>query len=82
MTIKRIVTQPYTFKVLGLDIPVGSMTTPDIAAIATGPDAFGVDSNAFDGHRFELLCADNKAGESSMKMGMATEDSLCFGLGS
>jgi len=78
----RILTQPYTFKVSGLDIPVRSMTAAATAAIATDPDTFGVGSNAFDGHRFERLHTDNKAGESSMKMGIATEDLLCFGLGS
>ena len=82
VTMNRIVTQPYTFKVSGSAMPVGTMTTAATAAIATDPDTFGVDSNGFDGHRFERLRLDNKAGESALKMGMATEDSLGFGLGS
>jgi cytochrome P450 len=78
----RIVTHPYTFKVSGTSMPVGTMTTAATAAIATDPDTFGIDSNSFDGSRFERLRLDNKAGESALKMGMATEDSLGFGLGS
>ena len=78
----RIVTQPYTFKVSGTNMPVGTMTTAATAAIATDPDTFGIDSNCFDGHRFETLRLGNTAGGSSLKMGMATEDSLGFGLGS
>lgn len=78
----RIVTQPYTFKVSGLQLTVGSMTTAATAAIATDPDTFGRDSNDFDGRRFLRLRDANKAGESAFKMGMATEDSLGFGLGS
>ncbi|KAH8811233.1 cytochrome P450 [Xylogone sp. PMI_703] len=82
LTMNRIVTQPYTFKISGTHLPVGSMTTAATAAIATDPDTFGLDSNDFDGHRFTRLREDNKAGESAFKMGMATEDSLGFGLGS
>jgi cytochrome P450 len=78
----RIVTQEYTFKVSDTRLPVGSMTTAATAAIATDPDTFGADSNSFDGHRFTRLRESNKAGESAFKMGMATEDSLGFGLGS
>lgn len=78
----RIVTQSYTFKVSGIDMPVGTMTTAATAAIATDPDTFGVDSNCFDGHRFQSLRLGSKAGGSALKMGMATEDSLGFGLGS
>jgi len=78
----RIVTQPYTFKTSGLEVPTGTMTTAATAAIATDPDTFGIDSNAFDGRRFMRLREDNKASESAFKMGMATEDSLGFGLGS
>jgi cytochrome P450 len=78
----RIVTQPYTFKVSGTHVPVGTMTTAATAAIATDPDTFGDDSSEFDGHRFMRLREDNKSGESAFKMGMATEDSLGFGLGS
>ncbi|KAH9218017.1 cytochrome P450 [Leptodontidium sp. 2 PMI_412] len=82
ITMNRIVTQPYTFKVSGLHLPVGTMTTAATAAIATDPDTFGVDSNSFDGHRFARLREANDAGQSAFKMGMATEDSLGFGLGS
>ncbi|PVH72196.1 cytochrome P450 [Cadophora sp. DSE1049] len=82
MTMNRIVTQPYTFKVSGLHLPVGTMTTAATAAIATDPDTFGADSNIFDGHRFARLRGANDAGQSAFKMGMATEDSLGFGLGS
>lgn len=78
----RIVTKPYTFRLSGLELPVGTMTTAATAAIATDPDTFGRDSNEFDGHRFTRLRESNKAGESAFKMGMATEDSLGFGLGS
>lgn len=78
----RIVTQPYTFKMSGTHLPVGTMTSAATAAIATDPDTFGLDSNDFDGHRFTRLREGNKAGESAFKMGMATEDSLGFGLGS
>ncbi|PSS24957.1 hypothetical protein M430DRAFT_87541, partial [Amorphotheca resinae ATCC 22711] len=82
LTMNRIVTQPYTFKVSGTHVPVGTMTTAATAAIATDPDTFGDDSSEFDGHRFMRLREDNKSGESAFKMGMATEDSLGFGLGS
>ncbi|GAD96992.1 cytochrome P450 [Paecilomyces variotii No. 5] len=82
LTMNRILTQPYTFKVSGLSLPAGSMTTAATAAIATDPDTFGADSNSFDGHRFLRLLESNRASKSSLKMGMATEDSLGFGLGS
>jgi cytochrome P450 len=78
----RISTQDYTFKASGVHVPANSMTTAATAAIATDPDTFGSDSNDFDGHRFYRLRESNKAGESAFKMGMATEDSLGFGLGS
>jgi cytochrome P450 len=78
----RIVTQPYTFKISGLQLPAGTMTTAATSAIATDPDTFGADSNSYDGYRFTRLREGNKAGESAFKMGMATEDSLGFGLGS
>ncbi|KAH7372168.1 cytochrome P450 [Cadophora sp. MPI-SDFR-AT-0126] len=81
MTMNRIVTQPYTFKVSGLHLPVGTMTTAATAAIATDPDTFGTDSNIFDGRRFARLREGNDAAQSAFKMGMATEDSLGFGLG-
>ncbi|OQV11206.1 hypothetical protein CLAIMM_15075 [Cladophialophora immunda] len=82
LTMNRIVTKPYTFQTSGLNLPVGTMTTAATAAIATDPDTFGRDSNEFDGRRFLRLRESNKAGESAFKMGMATEDSLGFGLGS
>jgi ent-kaurene oxidase len=63
-------------------MPVGTMTTAATAAIATDPDTFGINSNSFDGHRFLRLRLNNKSAESALKMGMATEDSLGFGLGS
>jgi cytochrome P450 len=72
----------YIFQDSGLRIPAGSMTTAATAAIATDPDTFGRDSNEFDPARFLRLREENKAGESALKMGMATEDSLGFGLGS
>lgn len=78
----RIVNHEYTFKVSGTTLPVGTMTTAATAAIATDPDTFGADSNSFDGHRFQTLRLENKTGGSSLKMGMATEDSLGFGFGS
>lgn len=78
----RIVMQPYTFQASGLHLPPGTMTTAATAAIATDPDTFGRDSNDLDPHRFMRLRESNKAGESALKMGMATEDSLGFGLGS
>lgn len=58
------------------------MTAAATAAIATDPDTFSANSNLFDGHRFFRLRESNKASESAFKMGMATEDSLGFGLGS
>ncbi|RHZ50514.1 uncharacterized protein CDV56_104808 [Aspergillus thermomutatus] len=82
LTMNRVVTQEYTFKVSGTRLPIGTMTTAATAAIATDPDTFGADSNEFDGHRFTRIRENNKAGESTFKMGMATEDSLGFGLGS
>ncbi len=82
VTMNRIVTKPYTFHTSGLSLPVGTMTTAATAAIATDPDTFGRDSNDFDGRRFAKLREGNRSGESSFKMGMATEDSLGFGLGS
>lgn len=78
----RITTKDYIFKGSGLQVPAGTMTTAATAAIATDPDTFGSDSNNFDGHRFTRLREDNKSAESTYKMGMATEDSLGFGLGS
>lgn len=77
----RITTKDYTFKVSGLQVPPGTMTTAATAAIATDAETFS-DPNAFDGHRFARLREDNKTAESTYKMGMATEDSLGFGLGS
>ena len=77
----RIVTQPYTFKASGNHVPKGTLTVAATGAIATDPDTFGVDANTFDGARFERLRVD-KIGQSNLKMGMATEDSLGFGLGS
>jgi hypothetical protein len=82
VTMNRIVTQEYIFKVSGVRLPIGSMTTAATAAIATDTDTFGADSNSFDGHRFTRLREDKGPGASAFKMGMATEDSLGFGLGS
>ena len=76
----RIVTQNYKFKCSSLQVPERSMTTAASAAIATDPDAF-VNPNTFDGHRYWRLRQQDKGTSSSLAMGMATTDSLGFGLG-
>lgn len=81
VTMNRIVTKNYDFKVSETRLPAGTMTTAATAAIATDPDSFGPDSDSFDGLRFLRLRENNKAGESALKMGMTTTDSLGFGLG-
>ncbi|KAH8802471.1 cytochrome P450 [Xylogone sp. PMI_703] len=82
ITMNRIVTKPYTFKVSGIHMPVGTLTVAATGAIATDSETFGDDAKVFDGRRFERLRLKNKAGESALKMGMATDDSLGFGYGS
>ena len=77
----RIVTRQYDFTSSDLTLPAGTMTSAATAAVATDPDTFE-DPDAFDGRRFWRLRQDNKAAESHYNMGMATEDSLGFGLGS
>ena len=77
----RIVTRPYEFACSDLLVPQGTMTSAATSAVATDPDTFP-DPNSFDGRRFWRLRQDNKAAESHYNMGMATEDSLGFGLGS
>ena len=77
----RIVTRPYEFACSDLIVPAGTMTSAATSAVATDPDTFS-DPNSFDGRRFWKLRQDNKAAESHYNMGMATEDSLGFGLGS
>ena len=81
VTMNRIVTRPYAFKSSDLELPAGTMTSAATAAVATDPSTFS-NPNAFDGRRFFRLREDNKAAESHYNMGMATEDSLGFGLGS
>lgn len=77
----RIVTRSYTFNSSYLELPAGTMTSAATSAVATDPSTFE-HPNAFDGRRFWQLRQDNKAAESHYNMGMATEDSLGFGLGS
>ena len=77
----RIVTRPYAFNASGLEVPAGTMTSAATSAVATDPSTFE-NPNSFDGRRFWRLRQDNKAAESHYNMGMATEDSLGFGLGS
>ena len=77
----RVVTRPYVFKSSGLDVPAGTMTSAATSAVATDPSTFK-DPHSFDGRRFWNLRLDNKEAESHYNMGMATEDSLGFGLGS
>ena len=77
----RIVTRPYTFTSSGLEVPTGTMTSAATSAVATDPGTFE-NPDSFDGRRFWRLRQDNKAAESHYNMGMATEDSLGFGLGS
>ncbi|KAK5203107.1 hypothetical protein LTR96_011057 [Exophiala xenobiotica] len=80
LTMNRIVTSDYAFKSSGLEVPAKSMTTAASAAIATDPDTFS-DPNTFDGHRYWRLRQQDKGTASSLAMGMATTDSLGFGLG-
>ena len=77
----RIVTRPYSFNTSGLEVPAGTMTSAATSAVARDPSTFKNPGN-FDGRRFWQLRQDNKASESHYNMGMATEDSLGFGLGS
>lgn len=62
-------------------LPKSTMTSAATSAVATDPSTFK-DPNTFDGRRFYQLRQDNKGAESHYNMGMATEDSLGFGLGS
>jgi ent-kaurene oxidase len=77
----RIVTRQYDFATSDLTLPAGTMTSAATAAVATDPDTFE-NPDTFDGRRFWRLRHENKAAESHYNMGMATEDSLGFGLGS
>ena len=81
VTMNRIVTRQYDFASSNLTVPAGTMTGAATSAVATDPDKFS-DPNSFDGRRFWQLRQDNKSADSHYNMGMATEDSLGFGLGS
>ena len=79
----RILTKNYTFTDTAHStyLPPGTLTSAAVSAVATDPDTFN-HPNQFDGHRYLNLREQNKGSESHFIMGMATEDSLGFGLGS
>lgn len=79
----RILTKNYTFNDTAQPtyLPPGTLTSAAVSAVATDPDIF-TSPNIFNGRRYLNLRDQNKGSESHFIMGMATEDSLGFGLGS